>query len=104
MGKAKRSVAEAFPPGEFLREELEARGWTQRDLAEILGRPAQVVSAIATGKKEITPRTALELAAAFGTSAESRLGLEAQYRLWRAGAPDPAIAERARRRASVASG
>ena len=31
MVKAKRPVAEVFPPGEFLREELDARGWTQRE-------------------------------------------------------------------------
>ena len=31
-----RKPAEVFPPGEFLREELEARGWTQGDLASIL--------------------------------------------------------------------
>jgi HTH-type transcriptional regulator/antitoxin HigA len=29
MGK---SVAEVFPPGEFLKEELEARGWSQVEL------------------------------------------------------------------------
>ncbi len=33
-----RRVAEVFPPGEFILEELEARGWTQVDLAEIIGR------------------------------------------------------------------
>jgi hypothetical protein len=27
-----RSPAEVFPPGDFLREELEARKWTQSDL------------------------------------------------------------------------
>jgi len=34
-----RKVAEVFPPGEFIRDELEARGWTQEVFAEILGRP-----------------------------------------------------------------
>ena len=32
------TVAEIFSPGEFLREELEARGWSQTELAEIIGR------------------------------------------------------------------
>ena len=27
--------AEVFPPGEFIREELEARQWTQADLAQV---------------------------------------------------------------------
>ncbi len=73
--------AEVFPPGEFIREELEARGWTQRDLAEILGRPIQAVNEILSGKKVITPETAKELAAAFGTSPELFLNLENAYRL-----------------------
>lgn len=61
-----RIPAEVFPPGEFIRDELEARGWTQGDLAEIMGRPAQAVSEIISGKKQIMPQTALELAKAFG--------------------------------------
>jgi HTH-type transcriptional regulator/antitoxin HigA len=91
-----RPVAEVFPPGDFIREELEARGWTQADLAAILGRPPQFVSMIVNGKKEITPRTALELASAFGTSARLWLNLEVSYRLAQAAPVDPAIAERAR--------
>ena len=31
---------EAFPPGDLIRRELEYRGWTQDDLAQIMGRPA----------------------------------------------------------------
>lgn len=46
--------AEVFPAGEFLADELVARGWTQADFADILGRPPQFVSEIITGKKEIT--------------------------------------------------
>ena len=38
--------AEAFPVGEYLVEELEERGWTQAEFAEILGRPPQFVSEI----------------------------------------------------------
>src|SRR5436189_6436897 len=49
MSDAKRRLAQVFPPGEFIREELEARGWTQGDLAVILGRPIQVVNGIVNG-------------------------------------------------------
>jgi len=79
--KAMSSPAEVFPPGEFIRDELKERGWTQRDLADILGRPLQTVNQIIMGKKAITARTAKELAAAFGTSAEYWLRHEAAYRL-----------------------
>jgi len=53
-----RTPAEVFAPGEFIREELEVRGWSQNDLAAILGRPPRVVSEVVTGKRAITPETA----------------------------------------------
>ena len=59
MATKKRPVAAAtFPPGDFIREELEARGWTQSDLSRILGRPFQTVNAIVNGRKAVTPRMA----------------------------------------------
>ena len=68
-------------PGEILKDELDARGWTQSDLHEILGRPIQTINEIISGKKAITPETAVELSRAFGTSAEFWLNLESAYRL-----------------------
>jgi len=73
--------ARNVPPGAIIREEIAARVWTQEDLARIMGRPVQVVSEIISAKKQITPETALGLAAAFGTSAEMWLNMEARYRL-----------------------
>lgn len=69
-------------PGKLIRRELDARGWTQRDLAEIMGRPEQTVSEIVTGKIGISIRTARELGAAFGTSAMLWARLDAHYRLY----------------------
>src|SRR5664279_3239871 len=60
---AQRISPEAFTPGEYIREELVERGWTQMDLAEILGRPPQVVNEIVAGKRSITPETARSLGA-----------------------------------------
>lgn len=73
--------ARAVKPGDILREEMEAREWSQGDLAHILGRPIQVVNEILQGRKAITPETALGLATAFGTSPEFWLNLENAYRL-----------------------
>jgi HTH-type transcriptional regulator/antitoxin HigA len=68
-------------PGRIVKQEIEARGWSQKDLAAVLGRPEQTVSEIVNGVKQITPETALELAQAFGTSPELWMNLEANYRL-----------------------
>ena len=78
--------------GAILRRELAARGWTQRDLAEVIGRPAQAISEIVQGSKRITAETALELAAALGTSAEVWLRLDASHWL-RVAEERPELAE-----------
>ena len=75
--------AEAFAPGEFLREELEARGWTQADLAEILGVTPQHINEIIKGKASVTPEMAKALGAAFGVDAQYWMNLESSYQLWR---------------------
>lgn len=70
-----------FPPGEFIAEELDARGWAQEDLARILGKPLPTINKIIKGKTSITPETAKKLAAAFGTSAELWMNLESSWQL-----------------------
>jgi HTH-type transcriptional regulator/antitoxin HigA len=94
--RARGAPAEVFPPGDFIREELEARHWTQGDLAAVLGRPVSAVNEIINGKKRITAETAKAIGAAFGTSAQVWMNLENTYRLAKAGPPDPAIARRAK--------
>jgi HTH-type transcriptional regulator/antitoxin HigA len=92
-----RVPAEVFPPGDFIRDELEARGWTQGDLAQIMGRPTQLVNEIVAGKKQITPETAIGLAKAFGDDdALYWLNLESAYRLSQAKPVDEAVGRRAR--------
>lgn len=51
-----RKSAEVFAPGEYIREELEARNWTQADLASILKRPLQAVNEIINGKNALPRR------------------------------------------------
>lgn len=90
--------AEVFSPGEYLSDELEARGWSQTDLANILDRPAPHINQIVKGKRTITPEIAKELAVAFGTSPMVWLNLEAAYRLHASAEPAPSrIAEQAER-------
>ena len=92
-----RKPAETFAPGDFLKEELEARSWTQSDLAEILDRPVAVVNEIIAKKRRVTPETARGLAAAFGTSAEYWMNLESSFQLSKIEGNDSAkIARRAK--------
>lgn len=72
--------AAVFPPGEFLRDELDERGWTIAEFAEIIGRPVQAVSEIISGHKSITPEIAAEVGHALGTSAALWLNLQTAYR------------------------
>ncbi len=90
--------ADVFPPGEFLRDELDARGWSQLEFAEIIGRPPRVVNEIIAGKRGISPDTAKELAAALGTTAQFWMNLETAYQLWKAAPAPERIAREARLR------
>jgi HTH-type transcriptional regulator / antitoxin HigA len=91
-----RKPAEVFPPGEFIKDELEARGWTQSDLAEITGCSERLISEIITGKRSITPETAKALGEAFGTSPQLWLNLDAAYRLSKLGGGDGSVGKRSR--------
>lgn len=96
--------AEVFAPGEILRDELDARGWSEVEFAEILGRPTQAISEILNGKKEITTETAVAFGDALGTSAELWLNLQSAYRVHHVRADVPersAVARRARLRALI---
>lgn len=83
-------------PGSFLGEELEERGWTQSDLAYILGVPVQAISMIVSGKRGISPEMAKALGAAFDVPAEFFSNLQKAYELSRAHEPSPDIAKKAR--------
>ena len=91
-----RQMAEVFPPGDMLKEELEARGWTQTDLAEIIGKSPRLVNEVIAGKRAITPDTARALADAFGTSAQFWMNLESAYQLSRLKIDASPVTRRAR--------
>lgn len=91
-----RKVAEIFPPGEFIKEELEARNWSQIDLAEIIGRHPNVINNIIMGKRPINPTLAKAIGDAFGTSAQLWMNLESSYQLWHAEDADNLIPRRAK--------
>lgn len=83
-----------YPPSKFIRDELDRRKWTQADLAFILGRNANDISMLASGKRRITPEIAQELAAVFGDTPDYWLSLESNYQLSQLESVDDAVAKR----------
>ena len=71
---------EESPIVEFLGEELAAHGWSLRDLAEILGRPLELVDEIVSGKGKISQEMSKILGDAFGVNPELLLSLQRAYR------------------------
>lgn len=89
--------AEVFPPGDFLRDELDARSWSIAEFAQIVGLPARTIAAIIDGRESITSATAAPIARALGTSALLWLNLQAHSTPGRFDA-DPVAREGARDR------
>ena len=84
------------PPGSFIQEELDARGWSQSDLAYILGVPTQSLNPIINGKRGISTEMAKSLGDAFNVSPVLFSNLQAAYDLQASRDTDPGIARRAR--------
>jgi HTH-type transcriptional regulator / antitoxin HigA len=81
-------------PGSYIREELEERGWNQRDLAFVLEVPEQAVNMIISGKRGISPEMAKALGAAFDVPGELFANLQQAYEMSRARTPDTSVAVR----------
>jgi HTH-type transcriptional regulator / antitoxin HigA len=75
----------AIYPGEYLAEEIEARGITQKELAQRMRRPLNAINEIVNGKKAITAVTALQLEEVMPEiPARFWLNLETDYQLTKA--------------------
>lgn len=82
-------------PGEYIKEELEARGLNQRDLAFVLDCPEQSLTLILNGKRGVSVEMAKQLGAALNVSPELFVNLQRAYDLAHAQNPNPGIAARA---------
>ncbi|MGI8927248.1 MAG: HigA family addiction module antitoxin [Tepidiformaceae bacterium] len=71
----------AIHPGETLEEELGARGMTQKDLAQRLGKPPQAVNEIVRRRKGISAEMAIALEGALGISRRFWMTLQSDYEL-----------------------
>ena len=73
--------SELIHPGEMIKDEIMARGLTQKELAQQMGVSYTVFNEILNGKRPVTTEYALLLEAALGTSANIWLGLQADYNM-----------------------
>jgi HTH-type transcriptional regulator/antitoxin HigA len=81
-------------PGHYIKEEMEERDWSQRDLAFILGLSEQAINPILNGKRGISPEMAKGLGEAFDVPAEFFANLQQAYDLAQARTPDVSVAAR----------
>ncbi len=90
-------------PGEMLKDELEARGISQRKFADIIDCSYSVLNEILNGKRPITTEYALKTEAATGIKAHIWLELQADYNLQTAKADNRLlfILEKIRKTAAV---
>jgi HTH-type transcriptional regulator / antitoxin HigA len=86
-GQAKK----VFPVSKYIKDELLTRGWTQADLAYVMGRKGSEISTLLNGRRQLSPELAQELAVVLGRSAEDWLGIDNAYRLSQTDYVDQAI-------------
>lgn len=89
-------------PGEMIKDEIEYRGISQKELAAEIGIPAYVLNAVLNGKRAVTTEYALLLEAALGIEADLWLRLQSDYNKQIAKS-DPSFMERINRIRKVAS-
>ena len=72
---------QATHPGEHLKDEIEARGIKQNDLAVDLDLPKSTISEIIRGKKPVNPDIALRLEKVLGISAKFWMNAQSNYEI-----------------------
>lgn len=77
------NLVPAFPthPGEIVKDELESRGISQRQLAEDMGIRYTVLNEILNGHRPLTEKTALLFEAALGIDSEPLMRLQTKYNM-----------------------
>jgi HTH-type transcriptional regulator/antitoxin HigA len=77
-----RKPTEVFPPADFIREEMEARGWTLNDIADRMECLRRRAKGVLAGDVPITRQVSECLGKAFGTSPGYWLTLQYNYDMW----------------------
>lgn len=73
--------SEPIHPGEMLKDELQARGISQRKFAALIGVSYSVLNEVLNGKRPITTEYALKIEAATGTKAYVWVNMQTAYNM-----------------------
>ena len=68
-------------PGDVLKEELEARGMSQKKFSELLNVPYTQLNEILNGKRPVTTDFALMMEAALGINPELLINMQSRYNM-----------------------
>jgi addiction module HigA family antidote len=84
MNKAKKKANDMIPgdifhPGEYIKEELDARGWHQQELADKIKVSKSEISLVIHGHRSINAKLAVLLETALGIDAEFWMNLQVKY-------------------------
>jgi len=83
----KRIPAQCFHPGEFVKDEMEARGWDVAELARQMRSPhvpEDIVRNLVECKQPVIPIIAFGLSRAFGISVDFWMNLQKAFDSWKA--------------------
>lgn len=81
MSKKNLTPITATHPGEMIKDELKARGMTQKQLAEQTGIKASVLSETINGKRSVSLNVAVALEKALDIPADIWMNMQTQYEL-----------------------
>lgn len=68
-------------PGEILKDELDARGISQRKFADSIGMSYSVLNEILNGRRSVTTTSALIFEASLGIPADALMRLQLKYNM-----------------------
>lgn len=71
-------------PGRYLLQELKARGQTQKQFSQLIGKKISELNELINGKRNITIQRDLLLSAAFDDPEGKRIHMQNQYDFYRA--------------------
>ena len=80
-------------PGDVLKEELEARGISQKKFSELLDMPYTQLNEILNGKRSVTPDFSLMIEASLGINPELLVNMQTRYNMAIAKQKKPLIAK-----------